>query len=280
MKQLSHLLSQFTLAAVSLFAFSSCVESITTVNVKKDGSGTIVEELYMGEGMKMMMAQMAMQFGGDAGDLPENPLLDQRGEFEGKAGIYGEGVEFTSFEESRTEDGRVGIKAVYSFADITTVVISPAGAMDAANPMGGGQEEVEEDPVTFAFEKGDVPKLTVLLPQPEPGAADLPEEMGEAEMPAEEELAQAKQLLGDMAVRIFLAVEGEISETNASHVEGNRISLLEMEMGKLLDNPEALQKMQRLSEGDQPDMAKIQETFAEMEGMKMETESAVEVSFQ
>ena len=46
-----------------------------------------------------------------------------------------------------------------------------------------------------------------------------------------------KQMFTDMKVSIKLVAESGIAETNATHNDGDTITLMEMDMGKLMENP-------------------------------------------
>ena len=76
-----------------LFGLSSCIQVESTISVKKDGSGTITEELVFGEQMVMMMQMGAAQGGpGAAGKDPMAQMLDKT-KAQARAKKMGEGVE-------------------------------------------------------------------------------------------------------------------------------------------------------------------------------------------
>ena len=83
-----------------------------------------------------------------------------------------------------------------------------------------------------------------------------------------------KQMLGDMRMSMKLIVEPGISETDASHRDGNTITLMEMDMAKLIENKDAFKK---LANANQDDPTKAMEMLKGVEGVKVETKEKVTV---
>ncbi len=86
--------------------------------------------------------------------------------------------------------------------------------------------------------------------------------------------AMMKQMMGDMKMSLKVVIEPGISETNATHQTGNTITLMEMNMGKLVENVDNLKK---LGSVDQNDPAAAMAALKGIDGVKMETKREVTV---
>lgn len=279
MKTMKKLLTMLASAAAVL-SLSSCFQSETTVHLNKDGSGTLVEETKLGAQMLEMMAQMAAGFGGEGDKAKADPIKEMFSEEKAKkrAAELGEGVTFVK-SEAVEKDGAKGARATYKFTDINKIKVSTGDSMKNASPMGDmpGQPEAKKaEPIRFTYADG---KLTVKMPRPEADKAKEGEEKPAAEnqeMPDlnSPEAAQMKQMFADMKMSLKLVVDSGIGETNATHVDGNTITLMEMNFGKLIENADGFKKLQSV---DQKDPAAAMEALKGIDGVKVETKEEVTV---
>lgn len=91
-------------------------------------------------------------------------------------------------------------------------------------------------------------------------------------------MAMMKQMCGDMKMSLKLAVEPGIGETNATHREGNTITLMEMNMGKIVENPDAMKKLGKMDPKQDPTVA--MEALKGIDGIKVEAQKEVTVTGQ
>jgi len=263
-----------TLASALIgLSLPSCLQSETTINLNKDGSGTIVEETTFGAQMVAMIEQMAAL--GAPGDDPLSNLSSEE-KAKTRATELGEGVTFSK-AEAVNRAGAKGARVTYEFKDINTVRLAAGDSVKSAFPDAGGAAlDAAENapPLKFSYADG---KLVITLPQPEKEAAG--EELAEFPVTDEEgnpEMeAMMKQMLGDMKVALRVVVEPGISATNATHRDGKTITLMEMNMGELLKEEGTLKKLAAL---DQSDPAASLEAIKGIPGVKMETQEKVEVT--
>jgi hypothetical protein len=89
--------------------------------------------------------------------------------------------------------------------------------------------------------------------------------------------AMAINMMKDMKMSLKIVIESGISETDATYKDGNTITLTEMNMNKLLANPNAMKKLQNI---DPQNPAEIQNQFKGMEGVKVETKDKVTVKLK
>lgn len=272
--EMKHRFAALLFGLASLFGLSSCLEVEETITLKKDGSGTITKELvYSAQTIQMMEG-----FGG-AGGGP-NPLtaLYDEDRYKKEAADHGEGVTYSKMEKVARNGGK-GVKVIYTFDDINKVSFAPGSSM---SELGKGMQmpgapaapadEVKTDPITFKYAGG---QLTINMPEPQEGAAipgappgDLPADNPQME-------AMMMQMLADMKVAGRMVIDPGIAKTNASHVDGNTITFMEMKFNELAKNPGGLKALQKL-QGQKPEQAK--ETMKNLKGIKVETEAPVNVT--
>ncbi len=255
-----------------LFGLSGCLEINQTLTVKKDGSGTITDETVM----SAQMVQMLAGFGGGAapGGAPgaADPLAQMYDEaqYKAKAAKYGEGVEYVKLEKVERNGGK-GVKVHYKYADVNKLSFEPGGGMDEMGNImpgpGGAAPKPEKTPWKIAFKGG---KLTITMPDP-PEGVEKPEvpEGAAQDLPPE-----AAAMMAGMRMTTTVVIDSGILKTNATHVEGNKITLMDIKMDEVFKNPEAIKAMQGV---DMKNRKAMEEALKNVKGVKMETQKTIEV---
>ena len=73
-----------------------------------------------------------------------------------------------------------------------------------------------------------------------------------------------------------MEVDGDISETNATFVDGSEVTIFEMDFRKILENPEKFNEFKK----KQPDtFEEMRALLEETPGFKVELEERVKISF-
>jgi hypothetical protein len=265
---------------------TACIDTITLISVRKDGSGTITETVYFNESAKTMMQEMMGQFGGEETEGEKEPLDIEK--YKTKAAELGKGVKFVAAKEVTNKEGSSGIEVVYAFEDIRTLNIDA----EPDNPMGDkmagmmGAEAVEEEedknPFTFDFVKGSTPKLIITIPK-EDKDKHSEEEKDETEADPQSSAAgleMMKPFFEGFRIRVLIKLlDGKVIKTNASFVDNkDTITLMDVAMGEILSNKEFLDKMEDLDK--MKDMSAAMEKMKEIPGLKIETAKKVEISFK
>ena len=253
--------------AISIFSLSSCLEQESTTKLSKDGSGTIVENISVGAQMAGMLKAQ-----GEGGG---NEFTDEA-TYKAKAETMGEGVEFVGLESKDLDNGGMQITATYKFADINKL----KAVMN---------DDDGSDPITFQYEPGDTNKLTINMPKK--AAAEGADELGEIEglegeiEMTDEEKAQQKQqmkmmagMMAGMRMSSYIVVDGEVVKTDADYSEGNKITLFDLEIGKIFSNDEALDKLS--SPDDMEDFDTMRELAKTIDGLKIEADEKIVVEFK
>ena len=278
MKKIIH----FAAAAVLALLTTSCLEHSATIRLNKDGSGTIVEETLFSAEASAMMAQMPA---GDGQD-PLAQFADAK-KAAAAAAKMGEGVTVEKAEKI-DKDGRKGGRVTYKFKDINQVKFAFGQAMsDAGKDMGppgapgdapdeGDDALPENKPITFTYKDGT---LTLVNPElkkeaKKPAAGKEGDAPDGAEEPDAQAMAMMQGMFKDMRMALKIEIADGIAETDALHVKGDTVTLMDVAFGKLIADPANMKKLSSMQDSTPAEMAAA---FKDIEGMEIETKEKVTV---
>ena len=90
-------------------------------------------------------------------------------------------------------------------------------------------------------------------------------------------MRQMKKMFEGMKVTIAIDVQGAIVQTNATHREGPRVTLMELDFGKLLEMPEHLKKF---SQSMPETMEDAKNLMKDLPGIKLDLNEEVTIKFK
>jgi hypothetical protein len=258
----------------TVLVLGGCFGSSWIITLRSDGSGTIEMEYRIDKEIIQMMQSM----GGEGGEIPagNEDFVDEE-ELEGIAASLGEGVRFVSVAPKPDSDTSYGYTAVFEFDDINTLTVNPM----AAAPGGGeNEDDVTETPFRFRFTPGRTAELVVLIDQDE-DTEEMAEDEAEMEMEAEGQddetmTEMMKPYFESMSFLVQVNIDGEIHETNAHFRDGNSIILMDLDMGKIIDNDELFKQVMNSDDVSDEEMA----ARLEEAGIRIESEEEVTVRFR
>lgn len=259
----------FVVAAT--IGLSACLEMKSVVTVNKDGTATIEETALVGAQLKAMLGSLGAQGGPEGQPNPAAALKDMvpdKAKAEERAKELGEGVTVKSHEEVSTPDGKGGVKVTYAVADIRKVKYSPFNAKDKESGKGA--------PMTFTLE-GDT--LSVINP-PDPAKGDKPAE--KPEIPKEQlqaQMAMMKPMFAGMRVSMDVKGAAGIASSDATHLNGDTVTMLDMQIDKLMDKPEIFMQFMEAAEKDLT-QAQAAEMFKGVDGIKVEGKKSVTIKLK
>jgi len=278
------------LSVAAVAALAGCIDVETLVKVKPDGSGTVEEKVLMKKELVAMMQNMGASMGATGETESGFSLLD-RDELEKDAQAMGDGVTLISAEALSTDTGE-GYLARFAFEDINALRLNqnPGDRAPSEGGQGDGPEVgSKNETLIFSFTPGDEPVLIIQPPvEDTSGTADAKETTGKAGPEAADaastadEAAQAQammmmqQMFDGLRVAIHLEVEGEIIETNATHRDGSRVTLMEMDFSKLLQDPE---RFQAFVKSDPDSLEGAKELMKDLPGAKVDLNDEIKIRF-
>lgn len=272
---------RFVTAMGLALCLAGCINSTTVINVKADGSGTIEQTMTMDPQVATQLQQMASGFGQGGGEKKGPPFKEE--DLRAAAPKMGEGVTFVSATPIHTPQAE-GTRAVYAFRDITKLRMNQKPSTPAvaqAGNMGGvpGGSAPEDMLFRFAKTPAGTSKVSVVFPE---ARIDQARKAAPATQPAAKAsdpmqaaaLAMVKQMLNGLKISIVLQPAGRIVKTNSPYVEGQKVTLLEMDFSQLLGDEAMLQKVQ--AAGSLEDTKAL---LRGLKGAKINTDREVSVEF-
>lgn len=267
----------FFAALLATILLSGCLQVNTKVNLNNDGSGTIEETVLMKSEVINMMKEFAMSF--DSTKSEEFSMFKES-ELKEKAANYGEGVKYVSGEKI-TIGKYEGFKAIYSFKDINKVKINPSP--DDKMPFGDEMMTKEEKPVDdvlkFNFKKGSPATLVINFPKPQmKDEVDSDSSNTEVEDSTFNADAQQKiiEMFDGMKINVSLNFNSPIKETDASFVEGDKVTLMEVDFSEVIKHKDILENLQKTKPET---MEQFKEVIGDLPGIKVEFKDKVTIKF-
>ncbi len=238
-------LTKFLIVGIVFSMFlSGCLQVNTTVNLNKDGSGTIEEVFVMKTEVINMMKEFAMAFDSTKSEGFE---IFNETELREKAAKFGEGVTYVSGELVQ-KDNYEGYKVIYSFTDINKIKLnpSPEDKVPMGNDLGEVEEETVDDLLKFNFKKGNPSTLVIDFPKPQIEDKLETEETTEFEDSTFSQEAEQKmiEMFDGMKMALYFNFKDGINETDASFVNGSEVTLMEVDFSEIIKNKEVFKNFQ------------------------------------
>jgi hypothetical protein len=225
------------LVALLAVPLAGCFQSSTVIHVKADGSGTIEQRTLLTETAMDQMRTLAILGGGN----PDAADPTSEAQARSLAAAIGTGVTYVSSTPVKLEKLQ-GRDTLYAFADVTQLRISeqpnlPAGVKLPAAAGGSAP------PISFALDHkpdGNV-VLRIIVPRP----AIFPTgPNGETQPPTLEQITMVKQLLAGARLTVTIEPEGRLVQTSSPFVDGNRVTLIDVDIDRAAADPDLAKKLQ------------------------------------
>jgi hypothetical protein len=265
--------AKLALAVMAAVIGSGCIRSATLITVKPDGTGTIEQTVLMNAAaLKGMLGGL-----GAPEQSTSKPISED--EMRKTAAKLGEGVTYVSSEPIKAPDGFEGSKAVYAFTDISKVRVDQNPNLAGSTTGGVTTGSKSDDPVTFAMTRsGGLSNLTVTFnDKPAREKAATPP-AGGPQMDNPQMTEMMKTMFKGFKVNIDLQVAGTIVKTNADHVAGSKVTLLEMDLEALLADEAKLKEVQKVL-GPNASVAELKPYLKDIKGLKI-NDPVVTIAFK
>lgn len=255
-------MKRLLLVAALMLTCTGCVHVTTLVTLKPDGSGTLDEEIGMNPQTLGMLAAFAGS-GAKADATPDDIFNETKAREQAEK----MGAHFLSGAPIDTPSLK-GYHAKFAFDDIKTLKVRMDAARESDSPRSG------HDPFDFEFTKGAASStLTIKVPQDmqRPPLAQLGQNPQLTPEQTQQMMAVMRPMLSGMFVDVAIAVDGQIVKTNAPFVDGTRVTLMQLDMNKVMQDDAAWTKLQQ---------AKTPEDMRNIAGVKMSTGPTITIEFR
>ncbi len=257
---------RLALAALLALGSTACFQSSTLLQIKADGSGTIVQRLVFTAAALEQMKQLAGASGANQDPGGFNPLSEDTARE--MAAALGPGVSYVSSTPITTDAGE-GREMVFAFDDIRTVRMSQQPATPDAAPSGAGA-------LGFSLDRQANGNVVLRIAMPDAagaGGASLGGS-GLPTLPPGPQLAMLKPLLAGARVTIAIEPAGRLVRTSSPYVDGNRVTLVDLNLDALLADDTLLAKLQAA-----PDRAATQALLKDVPGVKIIDAPEITIEF-
>jgi hypothetical protein len=269
---------RLALVLLPAMALSACLQSTTVVKVNADGSGTLENQTLMSAAALAQVRQLSGAFGGAEAKAPE---LFSEQQARAMAAQMGEGVSLVSTMPV-TAAGSEGRASVYAFRDITKLRVSqtpptPGDASIRAGGLGVGGAG-RESPVTIDLSRTPAGTMLLTLHTASDPLTSLLGQSGAlnrrgGQSPIDQ-LAMMRQMLAGMHVALRVEPAGRVVHSNSPFVDGQTVTLFDVDVDALLNNEQALQQL-----GTARTPAETAEVLKAVPGIKIAPERDITIEF-
>jgi len=227
-----------TLAVIALsLPLVGCFQSSTVIRVKADGSGTIEQRTLLTEAAVEQLRTFAILGGGNPDSVDPTSEANVRA----MAASIGPGVAYVSSMpiDSGTSHGR---ETIYSFTDVAQLRVSeqPGLPGNLKLPAAAGGDT---PPISFALNRTPTGNAVVRMLIPRPAIFPTGPN-GEPQPPSLEQITMVKQLLSGARLTVAIEPDGRIVQTTSPFVDGNRVTLLDVDVDRAASDPDLAKKLQ------------------------------------
>ena len=270
----------FGLSAVGIL-LSGCLEMHTVITVNKDGSGLVEENIFIGKEIIKMFKEFAAAFADSTQPQQEFNLFEEE-KIKAKTSDYGEGIEFVSMENIVTDE-REGYQAIYKFKDLNKVKVNqdPSDEMPMAEPKEGSEKTNEY--VFFKFITGNPNRIVFKLPDETKKEEENTKQIKTDDTTATNVEADSSDLknmvkfMKDMKAKFEIRVDGKITRTNATHVDGNTVTLFDIDFAQLISDKDKLEEFKKFNPNSFEEVKKL---VSGIPGIKVELNKEVFIEFE
>jgi hypothetical protein len=253
------------LAAVSC---SACFESTTILRVRNDGSGTLQQRTIVKQAALAQLRTFAALGGGRA-------TLDPLSEDQARqlATSLGAGVTYVSSTPISNADGE-GREAHYAFTDVSQLHVSEQpqapGGVTVRTP--GLSTDSPAITLSLTHEPGGNAVLHIFIPPPAiVGGANGSGGINPAVF---EQLQGLKAMLAGAHLLIAMEPEGQLVRTSSPYVDGQRVTLLEVDLDRVLADEAFLARLQAAKTPDE-----LRAVTKNAPGLKINLDPEITVEF-
>jgi hypothetical protein len=267
-------------AVVLLMLIPGCIEISTLVKVNKDGSGTVEETVFISKEIIEMISELEKAFMEDTSDYQPFKFYNED-ELRSQAKQFGDEVIYVS-SRSIERDDKEGYLVMYEYRDLNRLRINQNPNSRVKLESFEDEAEVEEELITFSYIKGTPNEIRIQMPAEE-FVKDTTEETAEVtesdvvQQDTSEMDEQIAKVFKDLRVSMWVDVEGEITKTNAEYVKGSRITLLDIDFGKLLENTD---KLQEFREADPQNFEEVKAILKNIPGVEVDLNEVITIQYQ
>ena len=256
---------RFVSVCLAAVTCAGCFQMTTVMKINADGSGTVEHRMLFTTQALAQLRQFAALGGGRAVD----PTSEQQARE--MAAALGPSVTYVSSTPVKTPTGD-GRDAVYAFTDVSQlrVATQPAAPGGVSIKAAGVKTDAEALTFSMTHDANGTAVLHVNVPE-----NALVEAIASNAATLPQQLPVFKSMLAGAHITLLVEPSGSIVRASTPYVEGQRVTLLEVDLDQLLKDPDAL--LARVQAAKTPDEVKA--ALKDVPGLKMTLEREITIEF-
>lgn len=247
---------------------AACFEERVVVSINKDGSGVVTHRSY--NNAQPLMAGLL----GGAEQTETDGSQYNDAYFAARAKEMGTGVEVKNWKLANNTLGFPGYEAEYSFSDINTLQVETSPVDEQAKQQ---NQQVDSSALEvqhyFTMQDGEL-----IIHTPEPDTEQNQEQAATQASNAMNQ--QILSMMGNMlkGARVSIQIEAldKIKSTNARHVDGNLVTIMDVRLDQLLQDPALFERVQNYSALNR---AEAQALADQIDGLDVDTQAQIKIQF-
>jgi hypothetical protein len=246
---------------------TACFQMTTVLKVNGDGSGTIDHRMVYTKAALAQLKQFAA-LGGGRGSA--DPLSEQQAR--DMTASIGPGVTYLSSELITTPLGQ-GRDAIYAFTDVRTLRISTQPAAPGGisiKTQGFNTQPSASESITFTMTREPGGNAILHIHVPEPNYLDFfgsPNAAGQ--------IGMVKTMLAGARVQLAAEPAGVLVRTSSPFVEGQRVTLLDIDLDTVLADETLLPRIQAVAATP----AEAKAVLLSAKGLKINLDPEITIEF-
>jgi hypothetical protein len=211
-----------------------CFQMTTVMKVNGDGSGTIDHRMVYATSALAQLRQFAA-LGGRGGQTVD-PLSEQQAR--DMTASIGPGVTYVSSTPINSPFGQ-GREAIYAFTDVSQLRISTQPAAPGGLAVRTQGFSTNGETITFSLTHETAGNAVLHIHVPEPNFLDALGSPG-----ATAQIGMIKTMLAGAHVLLVAEPSGALVRTSSPYVDGRRVTLLEVDLDRVLQDETLLPRLQ------------------------------------
>ena len=213
----------------------------TVLNVGGDGSGTITHRMVYTTQALAQLRQFAALGGGRGGAF--DPLSEQQAR--DMAASIGPGVTYVGSTPVTSPTGQ-GRESTYAFADVSQLRISTQPATPGGVSINAPGLSTTSESITFSLTHEPDGNAVLHIHVPDPNFLDA---LGSPA--AASQIGMIKNMLAGAHMLLVAEPTGRVARTSSPYVDGQRVTLLEVDLDEVLKDETLLPRLQAAKTQDE-----------------------------
>jgi hypothetical protein len=257
-----------TLLFTAAIACAGCFESTTLLRVKSDGTGTLQQRTIVKKAALAQLRSFAALGGGRA-------TLDPLSEDQARAlaASLGPGVTMTATEKISNDEGE-GRESTYAFSDVSQLRVSEQPQAPGGVSIKTQGLSTDGSTITLALTREANGNVTLHITVPPPALFSGADGQGGINPAVFQQLQALRATLAGAHLLLAMEPIGQLVHTSSSYVEGQRVTLLEIDLDRLLADEPFLQRLQAAATRDE-----VRELVRNAPGLKINLDPEITIEF-